>query len=70
VATVVHEPRSWRSVDALHGWIRHQLFLAEGSERDRVARALVEEWSVATSDGVVLDHQRPVAHGVVSWEPR
>ncbi|MCU0506651.1 MAG: methyltransferase domain-containing protein [Chloroflexi bacterium] len=70
VSTFVHEPRAWRSVDDLHGWVRHQLFLAEGSERDVAARALLEAWVVEAPGGFVLDHQRPVAHGVVSWEPR
>jgi CTP:molybdopterin cytidylyltransferase MocA/SAM-dependent methyltransferase len=69
VTTIRHEPRAWRSRDDLHGWVRHQLFLAEGSQKDRHARELLDAWAVETPGGVILDHQRPVDHGVVAWEP-
>ncbi len=70
VTTIPHAPRAWRSADDLHGWVRHQLFVAEGSDRDRRARELLDAWVVETPDGVVLGHQRALAHGVVAWEPR
>ena len=65
-----HQPRAWPSRDDLHAWIRHQLFLAEGSERDRQARDLVDRWTVEVPDGVILEHQAPATHAVVSWVPR
>jgi len=70
VSRIASEPRAWRSRDDLHGWVRHQLFLAEGSERDRHARELLDAWVVETPGGIILGHQAPVDHGVVAWEPR
>jgi CTP:molybdopterin cytidylyltransferase MocA/SAM-dependent methyltransferase len=70
VTTIRHEPRAWGSKDDLHGWIRHQLFLAEGSAKDRRARELLDAWTLETPEGVILEHQRPVDHGVVAWVPR
>ncbi len=69
VTSLLHPPRSYRSRDELLGWIRHQLFIAEGSEKDRRALACLDAWTVETDDGVILAHQVPIAHGVVAWEP-
>lgn len=69
VTSLLHPPRSYRSRDELLGWIRHQLFIAEGSEKDRRAVACLDAWTVETPDGFMLAHQVPIAHGVVAWEP-
>jgi molybdenum cofactor cytidylyltransferase len=70
VTRIASQPRAWRSKDDLHGWLRHQLFLAEGSDKDRRARELLDAWAVEAPGGVILEHQAPVDHGVVAWEPR
>ena len=70
VVDVPHIPRAYGSRDELRRWVRNQLFLEEGSARDRLAGELVDAWAVDGPDGVLLAHQAPVAHGVVSWEPR
>jgi hypothetical protein len=69
VDLVTQAPRAWRSRDELGTWIRHQLFLEAGSERDRVAQACADEWSIQTADGLVMRHAQTVSHGVVSWAP-
>ncbi len=70
IAEVPHVPRAYGSRDELRRWVRNQLFLEEGSARDRLAGELVDAWAVDGPEGVLLAHQAPVAHGVVSWEPR
>lgn len=70
VVLVPRTPRAYRSRDQLHGWVRHQLFLDEGSDRDRLAGELVDAWAVETPEGVLLAHQATIAYGIVAWEPR
>jgi len=69
VTLVPQAPRAWRSREELHTWVRHQLFIDAGSERDRIAEACIDAWAVETADGLVLGHGVPVTHGVVAWTP-
>jgi CTP:molybdopterin cytidylyltransferase MocA/SAM-dependent methyltransferase len=69
VALVTHAPRAWRSRDELATWVRHQLFIDAGSERDRIAEACMDDWTVETAGGLVLRGSTDVRHGVVSWSP-
>jgi CTP:molybdopterin cytidylyltransferase MocA/SAM-dependent methyltransferase len=69
VALVPHTPRAWSSREELATWVRHQLFIDAGSERDRVAQACVDAWTTETADGLLLGQSTAVRHGVVSWSP-
>jgi len=69
VILVTQASRAWRTRDELATWVRHQLFIDAGSERDRVAQACVDAWAVETPDGLALRHSVAVSHGVVSWVP-
>jgi len=69
VVLVAHTPRAWSSREALVTWVRHQLFIDAGSERDRIAQACIDAWATETSDGLVLGPSTAVRHGVVSWTP-
>ena len=70
VTLVPQVPRTYRSRDDLLRWIRNQLFLHAGSERDRRAEACLDAWLVDGGHGVVLDHQVPITLGIVAWAPR
>lgn len=69
VALVAYTPRAWRSREELVTWVRHQLFIDAGSERDRIARACIDAWTVETADGLLLGRPTAARHGVVSWSP-
>jgi CTP:molybdopterin cytidylyltransferase MocA len=69
VTLVSHAPRTYTSRDDLLRWVRNQLFLAPGSERDCRMEACLDAWLVEREDGVILEHQAPVVQGLVSWAP-
>jgi molybdenum cofactor cytidylyltransferase len=67
---LVHVPlRAYPSRDDLHRWVRQQLFLAEGSERDRQLRELTEAAMLDVVGGVRFRHAEPIPVGVVIWTP-
>jgi CTP:molybdopterin cytidylyltransferase MocA len=69
VTIVEREPRRFEDRATLEGFLRRQLWVAEGGELDRrfldALDAIVEE-----ADGRVgLRDQRPLPTGIVTWEP-
>ena len=70
VVLVPSMPRSYRSRDDLLRWLRNQLFVEPGSARDARLVSCVDAWVVEGDDGILLEHQAPVSHGVVRWVPR
>lgn len=55
--------------DTLIAWLRQQLFVQAGSERDKRLVALVEE-AVVERDGRFVVEAEPVPLGIVTWAPR
>ncbi len=67
VVEVERRPRDYPSRDDLRRWVRQQLFVAEGSPRDRRLSELVDRATIETGRGVHLAHQPGGLVGVVSW---
>jgi CTP:molybdopterin cytidylyltransferase MocA/SAM-dependent methyltransferase len=67
VVEVERRPRDYPSRDDLRRWVRQQLFVAEGSPRDRRLSELVDQATVETGQGFHLVHQPAGVVGVVSW---
>ncbi len=61
-------PRGFDSRDQLLAFLRRQLWVAEGSEKDRRLVALVAE-RARQREGRWFVDERTVATGVVSWQP-
>ncbi|MDQ6794568.1 MAG: class I SAM-dependent methyltransferase [Chloroflexota bacterium] len=63
------EQRRFESRDELVGFLRRQLWIADGGEKERRFNAEVERLVVEDDDGVSLAGA-PLAIGVVTWTPR
>jgi SAM-dependent methyltransferase len=70
VAYASHEIRRFDSRDQLAGFIRRQLWVAEGGARDRRMQEALDDWLVSDGDGVRLRDQPTLSIGVVTWPPR
>jgi hypothetical protein len=69
VIRVERPPRSFDSVPALTAFLRRQLFIAEGGEKDVHFRAILPE-RIAVRDGAWTLADRPTgAIGIVTWAP-
>jgi SAM-dependent methyltransferase len=69
VIRVERPPRTFESVDALTAFLRRQLFIAEGSERDLRFRAVLPD-RIAQRDGAWTLVDRPAGSiGIVTWGP-
>jgi SAM-dependent methyltransferase len=69
VIRVERPPRTFESVDALAAFLRRQLFIAEGSERDLRFRAVLPE-RIAQRDGAWTLLDPPAGSiGIVTWGP-
>jgi molybdenum cofactor cytidylyltransferase len=69
VAMEERAPRGFGSVDELHGFVRRQLWVAEGGARDRRLGELLRA-AVTERDGRWYLETRPLGVGVVTWSPR
>lgn len=67
----LHErpPRAFESEDAAVGFLRRQLWIAEGGAKDRRFVAAVRERLVEREDGFALADQRTLPVGLVTWRP-
>ena len=64
------EPRRFESREMLEGFLRRQLWIAEGSEADARFRAALDSLVTVDADRLVgLRDQRPLPIGIVSWSP-
>ncbi len=71
VERLEREPRRFGSREELAGFLRRQLWVAEGSAAEaRFGAALEPLIEVDAEGGVGLVGQRPLPIGVVSWAPR
>jgi SAM-dependent methyltransferase len=70
VVRVERSTRSFDSVDALTAFLRRQLFIAEGGEKDVHFRAILPDRIVRRDGAWTLAEGPAGSVGVVTWEPR
>ena len=63
-------PRRFDSREELEGFLRRQLWIAPGGEKDRGFREALDALIEPTPDGFGLRGQRPLPVGIVTWAPR
>jgi molybdenum cofactor cytidylyltransferase len=69
VRMVERRPRAFASHDELARFIRRQLWVEEGGEKDGRMLELLDAWTVELDGGIGLRDQRPLEVGVVTWSP-
>jgi CTP:molybdopterin cytidylyltransferase MocA/SAM-dependent methyltransferase len=69
VTLVDQHRRIFRDLQDLHGYLRRQLWLAEGSEKDRRLAALLPEAVEPADGGVRVRGVADVRVGIVTWRP-
>ena len=69
VVTVIRETRGFDTPDEIHGFVRRQLWLAEGGPADVRLGSLVRERALEV-DGRWTLPAPPLRMGVVDWSPR
>jgi hypothetical protein len=62
-------PRAFESLDQAAGFLRRQLWIEEGGEKDRRFVAALHERLAERDGGVILRDQRALPIGLVSWQP-
>ncbi len=71
ITMLEREPRRFASREELEGFLRRQLWVAEGSAADDRFRAALDTLIEIDADGGVgLVGQRPLPIGIVAWHPR
>ena len=70
VTVVPREPRTFETRAELEGFLRRQLWIADGGEKERRYRAAVEELVVERDGGFGIRGQEPMPTGVAVWRPR
>ncbi len=63
-------PRRFESRDELVGFLRRQLWIIDGGEKERRFHEELDRLVVEDDGGVALAGQGPAAVGVVTWAPR
>ncbi len=69
VTMVEAEPHRYASQDELVAFLRRQLWIADGSEKERRFRDAFVELADETREGWGLRDQRALSIGVVTWRP-
>jgi SAM-dependent methyltransferase len=69
VTAAEREPRAFASRDELIGFLRRQLWIADGGEKERRFFAAFAELAVETERGWELRDARSLPVGVVTWAP-
>jgi SAM-dependent methyltransferase len=64
------QPRAFESIEQAAGFLRRQLWIEEGGEKDLRFVAALRERLVEHDGRVILRDQRPLPIGLVSWWPR
>jgi SAM-dependent methyltransferase len=70
VTVVQREPRTFEARSELEGFLRRQLWIADGGEKERRYRAALEDLVVERDGGFGLRDQEPMPVGVAVWRPR
>ncbi|MDQ3127641.1 MAG: class I SAM-dependent methyltransferase, partial [Chloroflexota bacterium] len=70
IDVAIRTPRRFTSRDELVGFLRRQLWIADGGEKERRFHAALNDVIEETADGFGLAGQRPLPLGIVTWTPR
>jgi SAM-dependent methyltransferase len=70
VTVVRREPRTFDTRGELEGFLRRQLWIADGGEKERRYRAALEDLIVERDGGFGLRDQERMPVGVAVWRPR
>jgi CTP:molybdopterin cytidylyltransferase MocA/ubiquinone/menaquinone biosynthesis C-methylase UbiE len=70
VRMLAREPRSFESRDALVGFLRRQLWIAEDGEKEGKFQDALATLVVKDGEGFGLVGQRPLPVGIATWAPR
>jgi hypothetical protein len=70
VSVFDHPARSFESADDLAGFVRRQLWIAEGGAKERRFLDALRERMVRSDDGFGLAGQPALPVGLVTWQPR
>lgn len=70
LTVVEREPRRFDSRDQLEGFLRRQLWIADGGEKERRFHRALDELIVERDGGFGLRDQEPMPVGVTVWRPR
>jgi SAM-dependent methyltransferase len=70
VTMVEREPRRFEDREQLESFLRRQLWIAEGGEKDRRYLAALDELIEEVGGGFSLRNQQSMPVGVVTWAPR
>jgi hypothetical protein len=70
VRMVEREPRVFESRDELERMIRRQLWVGEGTPKERLMLDLLAAWTIEVEGGWQLREQQPLEVGVATWSPR
>jgi hypothetical protein len=63
-------PRRFESREALVGFLRRQLWIAEDGEKERTFQGALATLIVEDGEGFGLVGQRPLPVGIATWTPR
>ncbi len=69
VEVAMRTPRRFTSRDELVGFLRRQLWIADGGEKEAWFHAAFDDVVDETPDGFGLVGQRPLPLGIVTWTP-
>jgi molybdenum cofactor cytidylyltransferase len=67
VTMVEREPRIFGSAEELERMIRRQLWVGEGTAKERLMGELLAAWTVEVEGGLQLRDQPPMEVGIVTW---
>lgn len=70
VRIVERAARTFASGDELERMVRRQLWVGEGTAKERLMRDLLSAWTVEVDGGVQLRDQGPLEVGIATWAPR
>jgi molybdenum cofactor cytidylyltransferase len=69
VRMIERQPRTFATRDEMERMVRRQLWVGEGTAKERRMRELLDAWSIEVEGGCQLRDQVPLEVGIVTWSP-
>jgi hypothetical protein len=66
---IERQPRTFATRDEMERMVRRQLWVGEGTAKERRMRELLDAWSIEVEGGCQLRDQVPLEVGIVTWSP-